>query len=102
MGSSNSLPLYKNDDQVMQLMQTNWKSRLDPVLSNPFVNGNLLTGIILANGSTTFPHLLSRQMQGWTIVDQNAPAAIYRSKPLSPTTLTLTSSAATVVSLWVF
>lgn len=41
-------------------------------------------------------------MIGWMLVDQDTLANIYRSKPKNDTTLTLTSDAACVVSLWVF
>jgi hypothetical protein len=86
----------------LPLMQTQWASQLDPVLGNPLVQGNLLTGIALINGVTVINHKLSRQMQGWIIVDQNAAATVYRSAALNSSTLSLTSNAAVTVALWVF
>lgn len=83
-------------------MQSTWASQINPVLANPLVNGQLLTGQALINGVTVVNHLLSRQMQGWIIVDQDAAANIYRSAPLNTQTLTLTSNAATTIALWVF
>ncbi len=83
-------------------MQTRWKSLLDPLLSNLWGQGQVLNGIPLIVGTVTFNHLLSRQMVGWVITDQNAAASIYRSQPLNDKTLTLTSDAIVTVNLWVF
>lgn len=92
-----SLPL----NLTLQATQTQWASAINPILANPLVSGQLLT-IGLSNGVTTFNHGLSRNMQGWIIVDQNESASIYRSEPFNSKTLTLTSSAAVTVTLWVF
>lgn len=97
-----SLPLFKSDDQSLSLMQTRWKSQLDPVISNEIVSGQLLPNVSLINGVTIINHKLGRALIGWFVTDQNAVANIYRSKPKNDTTLTLTSDAAVVVSLWVF
>jgi hypothetical protein len=97
-----ALNLFKSQDQTLMLMQKQWMSQLNPLLGNILTQGSLLSGQKLINGSTTFNHYLSRQMTGWLIVDQNSLASIYRSEPLNNTTLTLTSSAACTVSLWVF
>lgn len=83
-------------------MQTKWASELNPVLAIPFLNGIQLSQISLINGSTVINHRLQRMMQGWFITDINAAATIYRSQPFNPTTLTLTSSAAVIINLWVF
>lgn len=96
------LPVFKDDNQPFQLMQTKWKAELDPVLINNLVQGQLLTGVSLINGITMVPHKLGRKMQGWILSDVNAAATVFRSANLNDTTLTLTSNAACVVSLWVF
>lgn len=97
------LPLIqKANDANFLLMQTQWKAQLDPVIGNPLVDGILLRNISLVNGTTMVNHLLGRKPLGWFIVDQDTGAMIYRSSPLTVTTLTLTSNAGTIVSLWVF
>lgn len=84
------------------LLQTKWKSQLDPILSDPISNGNILPQIFLSNGATVINHLLGRMLQGFFIVDINAPATIYRSAPKNALTLTLTSSASCIVDIFVY
>ena len=72
------------------------------MLANPILNGVQLSGVALINGTTTFPHLLGRMMQGWFITDINGAATIFRPVSLNDKTLTLTSSAAVSVDIWVF
>lgn len=98
----NALPLFKNEDEAFQLLQTKWKSILDPLLKNPLVDGLLLNGLDITSGTTVINHRLGRKMQGWFVVDTDAGTDIYRSAPFNDKTLTLTSGTACVVSLWVF
>lgn len=79
-----------------------WAATLNPVIANPLMQGKLLQNVSLINGNTTINHGLGRQMKGWIIADQTAAASIYRSQPLNSNTLTLNSSAACTVSLYVF
>lgn len=99
-----ALPIFKDNlaNSPFMLMQTSWKSQLDPVLANPVISGIQLNNVLLATGVTSINHLLGRMMQGWFITDQNASAAIYRSLAFNAKTLTLTSSAPVTVSLWVY
>lgn len=99
-----ALPIFKDNqaNSPFMLMQTAWKSQLDPLLAVPMTNGLQLAGIVLGTGATSINHLLGRMMQGWFITDQNASAAIYRSLAFNAKTLTLTSSAPVTVSLWVY
>lgn len=92
------LPLKLPMDQ----MQSRWKSILDPFLKNPVNSSNILSDISLNNGVTVINHLLDRKMQGWSLVDIQGAALIYRSQPFNDKTLTLTSDAAVVVSIEVF
>lgn len=93
-----ALPLKLPLDQ----MQTQWKSQIDPILSNRILQGLLLSNISLKTGDNTINTLIARQQQGWLITDQTAAALIYRSRPLNSSTLTLNASAPCTVSLWVF
>lgn len=96
------LPLVKSEDQSVNLQSTRWKSQLDPLLANELNNTLLLMNISLSVGSNTINHKLGRLQRGWIIVDLTAPAQIYRSAPLTSTTLTLTSDTDCTVSLAVF
>jgi hypothetical protein len=84
------------------LLQDRWASIINPVVSLPPNQGLLLKNVSLINGVTVVNHKLQRVQQGWVVIDQDAAASIHRSAPLNDLTLTLTSSAATTVALWVF
>lgn len=83
-------------------LSTRWKSLLDPVLANILLNGRAIEGVALINGNTVINHKLSRVQQGWLVTDIDAVASIYRSATFNDKTLTLHSSAACNVNLWVF
>lgn len=100
--SKMQLPKFLTKDQPFQLMQDKWKGILDPLLAKPLSSSSILQDINLVVGTNTFNHLLARQMRGWIIIDQDAAAEIYRSKPFNSTTLTLNSNAIVQISLVVF
>lgn len=83
-------------------MQSSWASEIDPVLRMPQTSGIFLKGVSLASGVTVINHLLGRMLQGWEITDITGAATVYRSQPKNALTLTLTSSAAVTVDLFVF
>lgn len=96
-----SLPIKLPLDQ----MQTKWKSQIDPVLSNPILSGQQLSGILLQNGTTIVNHGLQRNLQGWFLVGINGASTIYDNQASNQTpnlTLSLTSSAPVTVNLWVY
>jgi hypothetical protein len=97
-----ALPLIKDSDSNFQLMQTQWKAQLDPVLAKPLSRSNILANVALVNGVNVINHLLGRVQQGWIVSDITAAAMIYRSQPFNNKTLTLTSNAACTVNLVVF
>lgn len=97
-----SLPLILSDNSSLNQVQTRWKSEIDPVLKNPFVNGLMLSLIPVISGTNVINHLLGRMMQGWTLIDINGSFTVYRSADFSNLTLTLTSNGAGIISLWVF
>lgn len=86
----------------LDLMQTRWASILNPFLRNPLNGMQIITGVSLGVGATAIDHLLGRMQQGWTILDVNGAATIYRSQPFNDKTLTLTSSAAVTVNIGVY
>lgn len=97
-----ALPYFQTKDQQVNMLETTWKSQLDPILSNPVTQGNILTGITLAVGTNVINHKLSRMQQGWIITDTTAASVIFRNAPLNATTLSLHASAITTISLLVF
>lgn len=96
------LPLIKNDDQVMQLLQTRWSSILNPVLAEPVLNNLELKQVTLATGVNVINHLLSRTQQGWIVTDITSNVTLFRSQPFNDKTLTLTSSGPAVINLLVY
>jgi hypothetical protein len=97
------LNIFKSQDQTLMLMQKQWSSQLNPLLSNIMTQGAPLPNITLAaNTPLTFNHYLGKQMTGWFIIDNTSYCEIKRTQPLNSTTLTLESSAATTIALWVF
>lgn len=97
-----SLPQFQTDDKDFSLMQNQWATQLNPMLSNPLNSVLILKNIALINGVTIVNHLLSRTQQGWFLTDINAAATIYRSQPFNSQTLTLTSDAACTVNIGVY
>lgn len=93
-----SLPLRLPWDTA----QDRWSTILTPALTSKIGQGHQLDNIALINGTTVINHKLGRKMQGYMIADQNAAASIYRSAALNDLTLTLTSSAACTVAIWVY
>ena len=84
------------------LAQDRWSSDINPVLALPPNQGLLLPNVSLSSGVNIINHKLGKTQQGWILTDQQASADIYRSAPFNNLTLTLTSSADTMISLWVF
>lgn len=97
-----SLPIFKDDNTSFMLMQDKWASELNPVIANPLNGALVLSGIVLKVGTNVINHKLGRKMQGWFIVDIDAPAVIYRSAALNGLTVTLNSSAIATIALGVF
>jgi hypothetical protein len=97
-----ALPLIKDNDPNFQLMQTQWKAQLDPILAEPLNDNNFLQNILVSTTPLAINHQLGRKPLGWFVVDTDGAAEIYRSAPFDPKTLTLTSTAPVTISLVVF
>lgn len=98
------LPLIQSSSNDLNLIQTKWKSLLDPAINSPLLDGRLLTANLVV-GSNKINHLLGRKLVGWIIVGINGVAEIYdtqASNQMPDLTLNLTSNAAVSVNLWVF
>lgn len=90
---------------LLPQMQQQWAALLNPLLAGPIANGQLLSSIALNAGVTVINHGLARKLQGWFLVGVNGLSNIYDNQDTNPATdrtLSLTSSAAVTVSIWVF
>lgn len=100
-----ALPIFQDPSRNLMLLQTNWSSQLNPVLSLALNSGQILTNQSLTAGKNTINHGLGRNLQGWFIVGQNAPSVIYDQQAGNLNinqTLVLQSSGVCVVNLFVF
>lgn len=97
-----NLQQFQGGDQSFQLMQSAWSGVLNSFLKQPYLNGIVLPSIELAVGNNVINHKLGRSPQGWVQADIDGTSTIYRSAPFNSLTLTLYSSAAVTVSLYVF
>jgi hypothetical protein len=85
------------------LAQTKWPSTLNPIISLPILNGNMLTDITMtANKAQTINHLLQRMPQGWFLTDNQANAIIWRASAFTNLNIVLESNADTTISIWIF
>lgn len=99
------LPIFKDDNTNLMLLQTKWSSQLNQLLSNPSLQSIILKQVPLASGSNTINHLLGRRLIGWRIVRQRALASIYDNQDNNQSpelTLILVSNNAVSVDLEVF
>lgn len=96
------LPLQQTDNKDLSLIQTKWKSILDPLLKSPTNNISILKDVKLVTGSNSIAHLLQQIQQGWIIIDIQQTATIYRNGPFNDVYLYLSASAPVTVSLGVF
>lgn len=97
-----ALPIFQTTDRTLTLLQTGWAALLNPFLSKPQFQSNILPNVKITTGVNVIPHLLSRKQQGWQITDINAAITLYRSADFNDLTLTLTASGPATISLEVF
>lgn len=100
-----SLPVYQTDDKNLQMLQNQWKSRLDPLLSRQQNQSNILQSVSLVVGDNSISHGLGKKLSGWSLTRIRAASVIYDKQDSNKTpelTLDLNSSAAVVVDLEVF
>lgn len=87
-------------NDVMQL-QNQVEQVLNPITKKEILDGVLLKDIIVTTAGIDVEHALLRQPLGWILVDNQADATVYRTF-WSDRILTLSSSATTTISIWVF
>lgn len=99
------LPVFQTSDRDLMMLQTKWASILNPMIANPFTDGNLLQNVSLASGTNKVNHLLGRNLRGWVIVRNRAAATFYDTQDTNQSpalTLSIVSSGATTCDIWVF
>ena len=90
---------------TLQMLQTRWRSILNPLLSNPTNNVSVLKNVSLKTGTNVVNTLLDQKLQGWFIVRQRSAGSIYDQQDSNQSpelTLILVSSADVSVDLAVF
>lgn len=100
-----ALTKFQTAVKELMLLQTDWISKLNPLLANPSNNSSILNDIALVTGTNTINHLLGHKLQGWSIIRRNGTATIYdtqASNPMPELTLVLVASAPITISLEVF
>jgi len=101
-----AFPKIQSDDDVQNRIQDNIAQTIAPIIAQPILGGNLLTGIVLVSGQDNIVnHKLGRKLQGWVVTRIVTDATVWDSQSLNPNylqTLILNCSANTTLDLWVF
>lgn len=95
-----SFSTLRTTDELLNRVQDNISKVINPIASNPLIDGVLLSFSITTT-ATKYPHGLGRKPLGWILVAPQADARVWQTASDS-TTLTLMASAAVTCSLWVF
>lgn len=91
-------------DQNVAKFQENVVEVLQPVLLCPLLDGVLLKSVTVATTPTLVEHKLGREFRGFVITNKNANANVWQTgtNPSSRRFISLQSSTAIQVDLWVF
>lgn len=88
-----------------ELANPKWAATINPVLSNPLLNGSLLQNISVDSGTNTINHGLGRKLQGYFVSMNDSAVTFYDEQQLNSRpqlTLLLVASGAATISLYVF
>lgn len=99
------LPLFQTAMRELSMLQTRWKSTIDPILDSAPNNCLVLKSVALVTGANVVNHKLGRNLQGWKLVRQRSAGSVYDTQDANQTpdlTLQLVSSANMVVDIEVF
>lgn len=89
----------------LDMMQTQWATQLNPIISNPTINNLILKSVTLKTGTNVINHKLGRILQGWKSTRIRGPASLYDQQDTNQTpqlTLVLVSNADVVIDIEVF
>lgn len=96
----------QSNDRLFNEHQSNVARVVEPIASNPIVDGITLYSVVLTSGANTVYHKLDRKLQGWFPVRWHGGwAQIYDTQDANTQpalTLLLNASAGVTVDLYVF
>ena len=87
------------------LMNPKLAAQINPLLANPFVNGQILSSVVMKSGDNVINHGLGNKLQGWIVVGNNAATTFYDKQATNQSpdlTLVLNASGACTINLYVF
>ena len=99
------LPYQQTGDKDLTLLQNRWIPIINPVLTAPLANANLLSNISLTTGLNVINHKLQQKLQGYIVVLNSASITYYDMQSTNQTpdlTLKLVASGPSTVSIVVF
>lgn len=100
------VPLIQTTLKELMLVQTKWRSILNPLLGNPSLDSLILENVSLLKAApNVVNHKLGRKLIGWRVVRIRAKAIIYDSQDSNQTpdlTLVLITDTDVIVNLEVF
>ena len=102
---ANSIARVQTSSREFNQFQSQVISSVQPVLSNPIVNGRLIESLSVSSGSNIIDHGLGRELLGWIVVRNNANVTFYDTQASNANparTLLLTASGNATISLYVF
>ena len=97
--------LLKDLPRVFNTIQEHIIQAVKPLLTDPFLDGVLISDLELAVGDNIIDHGLGRKYQGYLITKQNAVSSFYLSSTTNNSqhlTIILVASAAVTIDLRVF
>lgn len=98
---SSAIGNQQTNDVNLEKIQANTRSATQSSRANPLNSGTILKSTSLSVGSNVIPHKLGQKLQGWFITDINAASSIYKTES-NDKTITLNSSVACIIDLFVF
>ena len=99
------LEMQHSDDQGTQLSRENVKKFVKPIEDNPLLDGVLIEDIIFSGAVTVnVTHKLGRKPRGWILTDLTGGLVdvARNTGAFDDKFLSLASSAACTISIWVF
>lgn len=87
------------------LANPKWAATINPLLANPLVNGQILSGISLKTGQNAINHGLQRNLQGYFVIMNDSSITYYDSQAKNSRpdlTLLFNASGPATISLYVF
>lgn len=103
-----SIAQVQTTDRNVNQLQKNIALAVNPLLSNPLLNGHLLVNVSLVNGTATINHLLNRVLIGWFITRRRGSGGStptydnQDNNPTPETTLLIINGGAVSVDIYVF